>query len=200
MGRANSPIPVREIAASSDVYARGFHKGDPGGLDAVDTDLAAGNIADGVTILGKLGTLAAGSLAEDTSGSGFTSKTCTTSGAYYGTQAVAAGADYDMATCTPTFDASSIAVAVGSVPSNYTGPGYIKVSVYMGGVQVTESAYYGPAWTQGIVIGFRALSGAQVCKVTAHNYDGSSRNILGPATNNGNTTVWSIGVGSVKLA
>ncbi len=56
MGRINSPIPIRGIVAGNDVYMRGFHRGNPGGLDAVDTDLAVGNIKDGETIFGKLGT------------------------------------------------------------------------------------------------------------------------------------------------
>lgn len=55
MGRVNAPIPVRKIAAGADTYKRGFHKGDPGGLDAIDTDLAAGNIKKDVVIFGVTG-------------------------------------------------------------------------------------------------------------------------------------------------
>jgi len=60
MGRINSPIPIRKLSATSNEYDRGFHKGNPGGLDAVDTDLATGNIKDGVNIFGKVGTVIPG--------------------------------------------------------------------------------------------------------------------------------------------
>ncbi len=58
MGRVSAKVPIRKLASTDDVYDRGFHKGNPGGLDAVDTDLAAANIKDGVTIFGFLGTFA----------------------------------------------------------------------------------------------------------------------------------------------
>jgi len=51
-------MPTRELKASSDAYGRGYHKGNPGGLDAVDTDLAEANIKQGVTIFGKEGSYA----------------------------------------------------------------------------------------------------------------------------------------------
>lgn len=52
--------PLRAIVAASDVYQAGYHNGNPGGLDAIDPDLATGNIKDGVTIFGFLGTLPVG--------------------------------------------------------------------------------------------------------------------------------------------
>jgi len=55
MGRVNSGIPVRLLSAAGDTYARGFHKGNSGGLDAIDTDLATANIKSGVTVFGKAG-------------------------------------------------------------------------------------------------------------------------------------------------
>lgn len=48
--------PLKAIVAANDNYEAGYHKGNPGGLDAIDTDLAPGNIKQGVTIFGKLGT------------------------------------------------------------------------------------------------------------------------------------------------
>lgn len=53
----NAKPPLKEIVAASDAYPKGWHEGNPGGLDAIDTDLAAGNIKDGIIIFGKLGTL-----------------------------------------------------------------------------------------------------------------------------------------------
>ena len=55
MARVNSPIPIRRLAAGNDTYARGFHEGDAGGLDTVDTDLATPNIKSGVNVFGKAG-------------------------------------------------------------------------------------------------------------------------------------------------
>ena len=49
--------PLKAITAASDSYEEGYHKGNVGGLDAIDTDLAPGNIKQGITIFGKAGTL-----------------------------------------------------------------------------------------------------------------------------------------------
>ncbi|MBA7613546.1 hypothetical protein ES703_20797 [subsurface metagenome] len=49
-------MPTKAIVATSDDYEAGYHEGNPGGLDAIDTDLAPANIKAGVTIFGKLGT------------------------------------------------------------------------------------------------------------------------------------------------
>lgn len=50
--------PLKAIVAANDNYEAGYHKGNAGGLDAIDTDLAAANIKEAVTIFGKLGTYA----------------------------------------------------------------------------------------------------------------------------------------------
>ena len=49
-------IPTVAISAGSDTYPTGYHAGDAGGLDAIDTDFVVSNIKDGVTMFGKLGT------------------------------------------------------------------------------------------------------------------------------------------------
>lgn len=53
--RINASIPIRKIAAGSDTYERGFHRGDPGGLDAIDSELVTANIKNGIVIFGKSG-------------------------------------------------------------------------------------------------------------------------------------------------
>lgn len=53
------------LAPASDAYPKGWHQGDTGGLDAVDTDLATGNIKTGVTIFGKEGTVVPGDTLTD---------------------------------------------------------------------------------------------------------------------------------------
>jgi len=52
--------PLKAIVAATDNYEAGYHEGNAGGLDAVDTDIAGGNIALGTTIFGKVGTVVAG--------------------------------------------------------------------------------------------------------------------------------------------
>lgn len=49
-------MPTVAIVAGSDAYPVGYHAGDAGGLDAIDTDLAPANIAVGTTIFGHIGT------------------------------------------------------------------------------------------------------------------------------------------------
>ncbi len=51
-------MPTVALAAGSNAYPAGYHVGDGGGLTAVDGDLVAGNIKDGVTIFNVLGTYA----------------------------------------------------------------------------------------------------------------------------------------------
>lgn len=46
----------KEIVAGSDLYEEGYHAGNVGGLDAIDTDLAPANIKKDVVIFGKVGT------------------------------------------------------------------------------------------------------------------------------------------------
>ncbi len=47
--------PLKAIVAANDNYEAGYHKGNAGGLDAIDTDLATANIKNGITIFGKVG-------------------------------------------------------------------------------------------------------------------------------------------------
>lgn len=47
--------PLKAIVAANDNYEAGYHKGNVGGLDAIDTDLATANIKSGITIFGKVG-------------------------------------------------------------------------------------------------------------------------------------------------
>lgn len=49
-------MPTVTIVAANDNYPAGYHAGDGGGLDAIDTDLTPTNIKSGVNIFGKVGT------------------------------------------------------------------------------------------------------------------------------------------------
>jgi len=50
-------MPTKAIVAGAETYEEGYHAGDAGGLSAIDTDLAVGNIKKDVTIFGKVGTV-----------------------------------------------------------------------------------------------------------------------------------------------
>ncbi|MBA7522490.1 hypothetical protein ES705_14609 [subsurface metagenome] len=53
-------MPTKAIVAGAETYEEGYHAGNPGGLSAIDADLAPANIKEDVNIFGKVGTLAAG--------------------------------------------------------------------------------------------------------------------------------------------
>ena len=53
--RKTGTMPTVAIVAANDNYPEGYHAGNVGGLDAIDTDLATPNIKAGVTIFGKVG-------------------------------------------------------------------------------------------------------------------------------------------------
>ncbi len=197
MGRVSAKVPIRKLIATDDVYDRGFHKGNPGGLDAVDADLAPANIADGVTIFGKLGILVSGSLAEDTTGSAETAETAGFAGGFW--DSVQVNEETTLATVTPTFDASSMAVAVGHAGCAAATGNKLKVGLYMDGVKVAESGYV-PAGvdTNIVLIGTKAMSGATVCKLTVDNPGGNS-SLYGGVKETGSPMHWVIGVGSIKL-
>ncbi len=210
MGRVSAKVPIRQLSASNDVYDRGFHQGNPGGLDAVDVDLAAGNIADGVTIFGFLGTLAAGALAED-----LTSEIQSTLGTWFSggnTQAelrltAGTGGAATVVTDTKTFDADSIAYTVAFSHGYSQVATIMKLQLVMGGVQVAESGFVSAAGVDHIVemlSATRALSGSQVVMLRVHNYDIQTRyyyNLTQGNTNSSpdNITTCFICTGSIKL-
>lgn len=191
-------MPIKAIVAGSDLYEEGYHAGDGGGLDAIDTDLAVGNIKKDVVIFGKTGTYEA-TLVEDVIGttpSGVTSDS--NAGVSHKTATIPAGTDEDMASNTQSFAALSRAVAVGWMTFLNVYTSSIKVRLYMGGVQVAESAF-ATNFSMRIVIGTRALSGSTICKIAAHNYDGSSRRSGASGVGLSGTPLASgIGVGSIR--
>jgi len=191
-------IPTVAIVAANDNYPAGYHVGNVGGLDAIDTDLASGNIKKDVVIFGKTGTLK-NSLAEDTLADASTATTGNTSSGYYGFVNISLDDDITLATVTPTFDASSLAVAIGFAAGLAGVADRIKLRLYMGGVQVTESGYVSNSYANNIISGTRALSGAQVCHLTMYCYHALGSHLKGYTTLNTTVLPWSIGVGSVKL-
>lgn len=55
--RKTGNLPTKAIAAGAETYEEGYHAGNPGGLSAIDADLAVANIKKAVNIFGKVGTL-----------------------------------------------------------------------------------------------------------------------------------------------
>ncbi len=201
-GRKTGNLATVALAAGANAYPAGYHVG-AANLTAVDGDLVAGNIANGITIFGVLGTLVA-ALAEDITGSGINADVSTTDGGRYINYSVAGSSDHDIATTTDVYDANSMTVAVGVLLAKSSFVDTHKQRLYMDGVQVAESAYFGPGDPENIVlVGTKALSGSKICKVSIHNYDVAAKtfqygwacNRAGEHECNG-----AIGVGSIKLA
>jgi hypothetical protein len=174
-------------------------------LSAVDADLAAANIKSGVTIFGKLGTLAA-SLAEDIlngAATTFTAAFVDTDPGYSVPLQVNANSDLDLATCTTNFNATSRAVGSGFALGRMDTGSYnkIKLRLYMNGTQVAESGYWADATAQvelKTVKGTAALSGSKIVKIALHCY--GSLDILYSISNYaGGVLPIGVMVGSIKL-
>ncbi len=202
MARVNSPIPVRKLAAASDVYARGFHEGNPAGLDGVDADLAADNIADGVTIFGKLGTFV-GVLVEDVVGFDLPSTAAGTSGTYYRIgPAIAPTEDVTLNSLTQTYAALSRAIGTVVAYGKASDTNKLKLRLFMGGVQVAESSAFAATNTEfKVVQGTRALSGSVECTAVIHNYDASITRYLYTIVSTPNASPYGVilTVGSIKI-
>jgi len=50
-------MPTKAIVAAAETYEEGYHAGNPGGLSAIEADLAPANIKEAVNLFGKVGTL-----------------------------------------------------------------------------------------------------------------------------------------------
>lgn len=197
--RKTGTMATVALAAGANAYPAGYHAGEAS-LTAVDGDLAAGNIKDGITIFGVLGTFTGGALAEDITGFGICALTGAGSYSSYDFyQVVGASADLDLATTTDVYDADSMAVAVGAAHLHTDQVDRHKLRVYMDGTLVAETGYVITATAATYVaVGTRALSGSKICKVADHNHGGASAIYMFGARPSGNIVGASIGVGSIK--
>lgn len=199
--RKTGTMATVALNPAANAYPAGYHAG-AASLTAVDADLAVGNIKNGVTIFGVLGTYVS-TLAQDTSGLNTYALDIDSQAGGYAVENVGAGADLTVASVTPTFNANSIAIAVSFGSFNRQGT-TMTARLYMGGVQMAESGNLpSGAGNRGpsVMVGFRALSGAQVCHLAIHNYDGvpSAMWIHGGGNNGTLGSGAAIGVGSIKL-
>lgn len=173
-------------------------------LHAVDADLAVGNIKLGVTIFGFVGTYGgAGVLSQDALNQAYS--TLDTSGGTavnckYVTKT--GDAEYDLATCTTTFNAASMTVGVATAELwEKASRNDSKFRLYMDGTLVTETAlsasYHDRAWA----LGTRALSGSKICKATLYVANAAGQVSVIGTQYNGVTYAAnaSIAVGSIKI-
>ena len=198
-GARKTGTGTKTLNPANETVAAGYYAATT--LSAVDGDLAAANIKDGVTIFGFLGTLSA-TLAEDVIHVTQSAKTCTFSSfTAYGAQTnVVAGGDIDLVTKNDTYDTDSMAVASAVLCGIVaTAANALKIRLYMDGTQVAESAFISNAVrTDTTLIATRALSGSDDCKIGCHNYDASDRLITEQGVSNGQP-VWSfLTIGSIK--
>lgn len=141
-------------------------------------------------------------LSDDVTGDAKTTITGTASAPFFRADVdVGAGADYDLASKILSFATVSRAVAVGIMAGLGKGADYFKLRLYMGGVQAAESAFIPTDWDIYSLVGIRALSGSQECKLAVHNYSGASETLrISPvATSSGSPVAAFIGIGSIKI-
>lgn len=191
------------LAAGANAYPAGYHAG-AASLTAVDADLVAANIKNGIVIFGVTGTLTA-TLAEDIIGTAITALAST--GAFsarqYGSASITPGNEVDIVSKSQTYAASSMAVAVGSsFLKTSISADRLKLTLYMDGVQVAVSGFINSNGHYNyVVIGTRALSGIKICKISVHNYHATNAEtfyIIGQETGLTDDVVGTIGIGSIK--
>ena len=174
-------------------------------LSTVDTDLAVGNINNGVTIFGFVGTYTGPTTpAQDILGSAISSIVANYNGSAWSQLSVSASSDSaTIATLTQSYAAASMAVGIGMVSAkDNTGSENIKLRLYMDGVQMAESGYFSNLQAIPVVImATKAMSGSKTCYIAAHNYSGSIQylNIYGTNTTGaGHFPFAAVAVGSIK--
>ncbi len=143
-------MPTVAVSAGSDAYPAGYHAGDGGGLDAIDTDLASGNIKSGVTIFGKAGSYTGGALATDASAVGHTGDG---SGALKfagdGWVSMAASSETTVATAAPVCgvtEAYLVSTGNGDARFNSGITNRARWKHYLDGTLANTSAYWTNAW------------------------------------------------------
>ena len=140
-------------------------------------------------------------MADDVSGSGVSTITETTSGAggVYNQTPIASHTEVDLATKTLTYAAGSRALAVGVFCGLAGASASLKLRLYMGGVQIAESAYLTTAYKTIPILGASALTGSKECKVSVYNYEVAAANLWWYASGNTIPLSAAIIAGSVKI-
>jgi len=168
--RKTGTMATVAIVAANDNYPQGYHVGNVGGLDAIDPDLAPGNIATGVTIFGKVGT------AKPIHHSSLTDLSATTSSTAQGLhwEAAAVSAALSEGTImTTTVNLVIPANVVGCYAGGFRDTGdKCKLRLYIDGVQMNESVILDGTFTQYIVVNNRdCAAGNRVVSLVQYNTD-----------------------------
>jgi hypothetical protein len=119
---------------------------------------------------------------------------------YYYAETIAGGGDVTLDTVDVTYAAGALVhCAVFSGVDSYASD-VIKLRLFMGGVQMQESAYINSNSTR-ILRDFKVMSGLQTCSQVLHNYSASGQEYYGNTRYaSGNCRLSGIAVGSSKLA
>lgn len=190
-------MPTVAIVAANDDYPAGYHAGNAGGLDAIDTDLAPANIKSGVTIFGKVGTL---TLAEDVLGTNFSSLTTnTTASVYKKEKSISGGYSYDLCYKSFNCDPSSMAVGSGFIHGRPQAGGTSYLQLYLGDVLVASTVIADGGCEIYGVIATRAVSGYTRCWLKLYNSAGSTRWYRFFARASGDHIATALAVGGVKI-
>lgn len=175
--------PVSIVAGSENVPA-GIHTATT--LSAIDADLVAANIRDGIVIFGITGTLEEGGtpIFDDADYDGSSNANQGTQVAYGESHgAVASGGDHTLFSKGITLDINSVVFAScgGAFRDNWDSDG-CKLRLYIDGVQQAESGFIASAWNYANspwLIGDKdCSSGARTVSARVHNYHATTATLV----------------------
>lgn len=190
--------PLRTLSPANDTVQAGRYQATT--LSAVDTDLAAANIKDGITLFGVEGSYSQVA-AEDSLADERSAHESNTSGTrYHFNQAIEPDADFDIASVDDTFDnALVVGVAIAHAFCNGTDE-CLKLQLIMDGVTVAESPFIDnmQLW---MVMGTKALDGLKTCICRCHNYGVGAENLNVLGRSSGAAFIAAgIAVGGIKVS
>ena len=170
-------MPTVAVAPVSDAYPAGYHVGNVGGLPAIDADLAAGNIKDGVTIFGTLGTFINTLNDEDLGIQYSTIHTGTFSTIYRRVTGydIAGSTAVTVNTKTATYETNALVLAISVFVCSAEDASSLKLQLHMDGVQIAESGFISTTTTRYTLTGSRSMSGSKVVETKVENYNVAAR-------------------------
>lgn len=170
--------PLAAIVAANDNYEAGYHNGNPGGLDAIDTDLAVANIKNGVVIFGFTGTFIGGVMTHDDMDSDVDNQGDSASYIiYFEWATIPADGDVTIATITLTCLQATVIEAAYFISARANDANRVKLQMFIDGVGQGETAFLlgDNKFHLFYDIANKAVaSGARVIYLNAHAYSGGS--------------------------
>ncbi len=169
-------MPTVAIVAANDNYPAGYHAGNAGGLDAIDTDLAPANIKNGVNIFGKTGTVKAVHDRDNHAAIAMATSTISDVALYHvyasgSTWTIKSGYVYSVTAHAMIFGTYGGYFGVTSTWDNNK----VKLQFLIAGVQVAESAYVNYEVYNYSEVAYREnVSAGNISIILrGHNYHGS---------------------------